>query len=78
MAFVLQNFINFSIMSTLIVHPENKEQLSALKAFLKAFNITFEENKQPYNEKFVAKMKVSKSQAASGETVKVTLDEIWK
>jgi ribosomal protein S20 len=65
-------------MSTLIVHPENKEQLSALKAFMKAFNIAFEENKQPYNAQFVNKMKVSKQQAANGETVKITLDEIWK
>jgi ribosomal protein S20 len=65
-------------MGTLIVHPENKEQLSALKTFMKAFNISFEENKHPYNAQFVEKMKVSKQQAASGKTVKITLDEIWK
>lgn len=65
-------------MASLIVHPENKEQLSALKAFLKAFNISFEENKQPYNSQFVEKMKVSKLQAVTGKTVKITLDEIWK
>lgn len=65
-------------MSTLIVHPENKEQLSALKVFMKAFNIAFEEDKQIYNAKFVEKMKVSKQQVANGETVKLTLDEIWK
>lgn len=65
-------------MSTLIVHPENKEQLSALKAFMKAFNISFEESKKPYNQQFTEKMKVSKKQLANGETVKVSLDEIWK
>ena len=65
-------------MSTLIVHPENKEQLSALKAFMKTFNIAFEENKKPHNPQFVEKMKVSKQQLANGETVKVTLDDIWK
>jgi len=65
-------------MSTLIVHHENKEQLSALKAFMKAFNIAFEENKKPYNPQFVKKMNVSKQQLANGETVKVTLDDIWK
>ena len=65
-------------MSTLIVHPENKEQLTALKVFMKAFNIAFEENKQPYHPQFVDKMKVSRQQAAKGETVKITLDEIWK
>lgn len=47
-------------MSTLIVHPENKEQLSALKTFMKAFNIAFEENKHPYNAQFIDKMKASK------------------
>ncbi|MFC4212128.1 DUF2683 family protein [Pedobacter lithocola] len=65
-------------MGTLIVHPENKEQLSALKAFMKAFNITFEENKQPYNADFNNKMKISKQQAKDGKTVKLSLDEIWK
>jgi hypothetical protein len=29
-------------METLIIHPQNKEQLSALKTFMKAFNISFE------------------------------------
>jgi hypothetical protein len=29
-------------METLIVHPENHEQINALKAFLKAFKIKFE------------------------------------
>lgn len=32
-------------MGTLIVHPKNKEQLSVLKAFMKALKISFEENK---------------------------------
>lgn len=65
-------------MSTLIIHPENKEQMSALKSFMKAFNISFEENNKPYNAQFVEKMKVSKKQLANGETVKITLDEVWK
>jgi len=69
---------NFEYMGTLIVHPENKEQLSALKAFMKAFNISFEENKQPYNAEFVEKMKISKRQAKEGKTVKVGLDDVWK
>jgi hypothetical protein len=29
-------------MEILIIHPDNKEQLSALKTFMKAFNISFE------------------------------------
>ena len=65
---------NFEYMGTLIVHPENKEQLSALKAF----NISFEENKHPYNTDFVEKMRISKQQAKEGKTVKISLDDIWK
>ena len=65
-------------MGTLIVHPENKERLSALKAFMKAFNISFEEAKQPYHTDFTEKMKISKKQAREGQTVKVSLDDIWK
>ena len=65
-------------MATLTVHPENQEQLSALKAFMKAFNISFEENIPQYNNDFVEKMKLSKQQAKNGKTVKVSLDEVWK
>lgn len=61
-------------MGTLIVHPENKEQLSALKAL----NISFEEAKQPYHTDFTEKMKISKKQAREGQTVRVSLDDIWK
>jgi hypothetical protein len=39
-------------METLIMHPENKEQLTALKAFAKALKITFErEKKQELSER---------------------------
>ncbi|WP_449435969.1 DUF2683 family protein [Pedobacter steynii] len=36
-------------MGTLIVHPKNKEQLSVLKAFMKALKISFEESKSDYS-----------------------------
>ena len=36
-------------MGTLIVHPKNKEQLSALKAFMKALKISFEESKSDFS-----------------------------
>ena len=29
-------------METLVIHPENKEQLAALKALIKSWNINFE------------------------------------
>lgn len=39
-------------METLIIHPENKEQIQALKAFLNAFKIRFEEKKDILNTDF--------------------------
>jgi ribosomal protein S20 len=52
-------------METLIIHPENKEQLSAVKAFLKALKISFEK-KEPenYNSKFVEMVKKAEKNAA--------------
>jgi len=42
-------------METVIMHPKNDEQLSALKAFAKALKVDFEIS--PYNTDFVAKIK---------------------
>ena len=55
-------------METLIVHLGNKKQLSALKVFMKAFNISFEEEKSPYDPDFVIKIQESRSQVKRGET----------
>ncbi|WP_304062777.1 DUF2683 family protein [Pedobacter glucosidilyticus] len=46
-------------METLIVHPENKEQLAAIKAFMKALKINFEKKSEesPYNPDFVDMIK---------------------
>lgn len=63
-------------METLIVHPENKEQLVALKAFMKAFKISFEEGKQPYNPEFVAKIQESREQVKRGETRVVNIADL--
>ena len=59
-------------MESVIIHPENKEQLSALKAFAKALNLKFETNKSSYDPDFVAKIKESKKQVEEGKFV--TLD----
>ena len=46
-------------METLIVHPENKEQLAAIKAFMKALKINFEKrsDESKYNPDFVKMIK---------------------
>jgi hypothetical protein len=63
-------------METLIVHPKNKEQLLALKTFMKAFKISFEENGSPYNPEFVAKIQESRRQVKRGETREVNIAEL--
>jgi 16S rRNA G966 N2-methylase RsmD len=64
-------------METVIMHPENKEQLSALKAFAKALKVKFETSN--YNSDFVAKVHKSKAEAEQGNAI--TLDptkSLWE
>lgn len=59
------------------MHPENNEQLTALKAFAKALKVKFETS--PYNPEFVAKINESRKQVEQGKFV--TLDpakSIWE
>ncbi|KIA93338.1 hypothetical protein OC25_12935 [Pedobacter kyungheensis] len=65
-------------METLIVHPKNKEQLSALKAFIKALKIDFTTEKNTYNPEFVAKIKRSQEQMNSGKGTKIAIEDLWK
>lgn len=62
--------------NTLIAHPETTEELKALKAFMEALKIRFEESS--YDPDFVAKIQESRQQAKEGKTVQVALDDIWK
>ncbi|HEY8782082.1 MAG TPA: DUF2683 family protein [Mucilaginibacter sp.] len=63
-------------METLIVHPDNKEQLAALKTFMKAFKISFEDEKSTYNPEFVAKILESREQVKRGETREVNIADL--
>ena len=65
-------------METLIVHPENKTQLEAMKTFMKAFKISFEEEKSPYNPEFVKMIKQGDEDLKAGKGVKVDIDNLWK
>jgi hypothetical protein len=65
-------------MGTLIVHPGNKEQLAALKAFMKALKISFEEEKSPYNSEFVKMIQQGDEEIKAGKGVKVDIDNLWK
>ncbi|QKJ31576.1 hypothetical protein HQ865_18005 [Mucilaginibacter mali] len=66
-------------METLIMHPENKEQLTALKAFAKAMKVKFETNKSPYSDEFVAKIKESERQIKEGQFIVLDPNKsIWE
>jgi len=47
-------------MESLTIHPQNKEQLEAIKAILKVLKIPFK--KSTYNTKFVTKIMESENQ----------------
>ena len=65
-------------METLIVHPDNKEQLDAMKAFMMAFNISFEDEKSLYNPEFVEMVQQGDKDLKAGKGVKVDIDNLWK
>ncbi len=54
-------------MDTLIVYPENKEQLSAIKAVMKAMKVVFEERSNVYPEHVAHGVKESAKQAENGQ-----------
>ncbi|MDP4290568.1 MAG: hypothetical protein Q8908_05765 [Bacteroidota bacterium] len=65
-------------MGTLIVHPDSKEKLTIIKAFMKALKIPFEEEKSPYDKKFVTKIQQGDEDIKAGRTKKIMLDDICK
>ncbi|SFA56740.1 hypothetical protein SAMN04488511_116107 [Pedobacter suwonensis] len=65
-------------METLIVHPENKAQLNAMKQVLKAMKISFEKEEKPYNPEFVEKILKGDQDFSERKFTKVDLDNLWK
>ncbi|HEY2583259.1 MAG TPA: DUF2683 family protein [Mucilaginibacter sp.] len=65
-------------MGTVIAHPENKEKLAALKAFMKALKIRFEEEKSPYNPEFVEKINRSEEDFKAGKYKAIKTEDLWK
>ena len=65
-------------MGTLIAHPENKEKLNALKAFMKALKIRFEEEKSPYDPEFVKKIKQGEEDFKAGKFKAIKTEDLWK
>ncbi|TBO43886.1 DUF2683 family protein [Pedobacter kyonggii] len=65
-------------METLIVHPKNEEQSTALKAVMKVLKIDFETEESPYNPEFIAKIKRGQEQVKAGKGVKIAIEDLWK
>lgn len=51
----------------LIVYPETKEQLVALKAVMKAMQVTFEQKSQVYPEQVIKSINDSKAQSDNNQ-----------
>lgn len=54
-------------MNALIVYPENKEQLNALKAIMKAMKIAFEQKHTIYPDNVLNEVKASLKQSHNKE-----------
>lgn len=65
-------------MGTLIAHPESKEKLAALKAFMKSLKIRFEEGASPYDPEFEEKIKRSTEDFKAGKFKAIKTDDLWK
>jgi len=60
-----------------IAHPQTKEQVSALKAFMQGLKIKFEVAKEDsYSPEFVEKILESKKQLAKGKFTEVKAENL--
>jgi hypothetical protein len=59
-------------MDALIVYPENKEQLTALKAVMKAMKVSFEQKSEVYPNYVIDGVKESLKQAEQGQLTPYT------
>jgi hypothetical protein len=60
-----------------IVHPENSEQVNALKTFIKSLNMKLEIISEPYyNPDFVAKINKSREEFQSGNSILVEKEDL--
>ncbi|WP_231465019.1 DUF2683 family protein [Pedobacter sp. Leaf132] len=66
-------------METLIAHPKNEEQATALKAVMKVLKIDYESEDRPYNPEFVEKVIKGVNSRKSGKPGKIIdAKAMWK
>ena len=59
-------------MEALIIYPENKEQLIAVKAVMKAMKVAFEQKSELYPDHVINGVKASLKQAEEGKLTPFT------
>ena len=65
-------------MEKIIAYPVNKEQLKALKVFMKTLKIDFEIGKNIYDPDFIAKIETSRQEIKTGKGKKIKVEDLWK
>jgi hypothetical protein len=68
-------------MEAILAHPENNEQLEAIKAVLKALKVKFESQKEEgpnYDPEFVKKVLEGKKEVEEGRGITIALEDLWK
>ncbi|WP_316793572.1 DUF2683 family protein [Pedobacter frigoris] len=73
-----QNICYFCNMETLIVQPKTKEQLAAIKAFMKALKIDFKVEGSPYDPEFVKMILQGEEDIKNGKGIKIDVNNLWK
>ncbi|MCB9202933.1 MAG: hypothetical protein H6604_07815 [Flavobacteriales bacterium] len=65
---------------SITAYAEDKNQITALKAFMKAMKIKFKitDGEKPYKSEFVEMIAQNQEDFKNGKFKKITLDEIWK
>ncbi|SEN68702.1 Protein of unknown function [bacterium A37T11] len=67
-------------MEAVLIHPKNKEQLAAVKAFAKALKMDFETKveESPYNPEFVQRILNADKSAKMGNVTRIkNAKNIW-
>ena len=65
-------------METLIVQPKTKEQLTALKAVIKALKIDFKTEKNAYDPEFIEKILQGREGIKNGKGIRIATKDLWK
>ncbi|GAA4198303.1 hypothetical protein GCM10022289_06840 [Pedobacter jeongneungensis] len=66
-------------METLIAHPKNEEEATALKVVMKVLKIDFETEESPYKPEFVEKILKGVNARKSGKPGKtIDVKTMWK